>query len=330
MSRVGNIFELLSDENDEGGVRPVANTEGGQKKQEQPKAKTSAAPAKPQQPRGDRTDNRGVKDARPPRSNEGRPNITERKPREAGAGGEQAQGERRVNRPPRQQREGSERRGKMTERTEGEGAPRKRVFDRKSGTGRGPKDNTKRGGSGKGNWGTVEDDKKAQTEQPSLASEEKEVKEEGQEQAAAVATETENKAQEQPKEEEVEEEDNTKTLGEYLKSKKAPAIALPPPRQVAENNPAWANYVPLKREDEDDRRKNVKKDEKEESKEKSPQVTADQLLNFTTEQPKPAFGGRRGGRREFKGPKGGKKSNTPAPNFKDEKSFPSLSGAVKV
>lgn len=50
MSRVGNIFELLSDENDEGGARAaVANAEPSSqvKKQEQTKQK-SAAPQKTQ------------------------------------------------------------------------------------------------------------------------------------------------------------------------------------------------------------------------------------------------------------------------------------------
>lgn len=328
MSRVGNIFELLSDENDEGGHRPVANTESGVKKQEQkPKA---AAPTKPVQAKGDRVDNKG-KDSRPPRSTEGKPER--RQPREAGESqqGGQGQGERRVNRPPRQQREprepregqenreGSERRYKTLERTEGqEGAPRKRVFDRKSGTGRGPKDNNKRGGAGKANWGTIEDDQKAQAE----TGEKAEVKEgEAQEQPTG-----ENKApadaaaaQEVKEEEEV---DNTKTLDEYKKSIKTPTFQLPPPRQI-ETKPEWASYTPVAREDD---AKSAQKKKEEAKDEKKAEITADQVLNFTSKQQFSGRGGRggRGGRdRDFSGK--GKKQNTPAPNFKDEKSFPSLS-----
>lgn len=322
MSRVGNIFELLSDENDEGGVRParsVANTDvSGPKKQEtKPKA---AAPAKPQG-KGVNQDNK-AKDNRPPRT-EGR--NDRRQPREAGAVGEGGQVERKDNRPPRQQgigRDGAERRNKTFQRAEGqEGeAPRKRVFDRKSGTGRGPKDTEKRGGSGKGNWGTIADEQKAQTEE--TGTEEKTTTEVKEGEVAQQDQPTDAKTEVQ---EVVEDEDaKLKTLDEYKKSIKAPSLALPPPRQVEATGAQWANLVPLARDDDEDKQLKKKKDDSKESKDDKPAISADQIINFTSESPKP-YGRGRGGRKEGK-PNKSKKPSGPAPNFKDEKSFPSLSG----
>lgn len=320
MSRVGNIFELLSDENDEGGVRqPVVQKEAP--KQEQ---KPKAPQQKGQQQKNDRqADNKG-------RDNRQRTNERRQPPREQGAGAAAGEVDRAANknRPQRQPREGAERRTKNLERAEGtEGEQRKRLFDRRSGTGRGPRDNVKREGRGKANWGTVEDDKKGQTEQV-----EQEPAQENKEQGTEMKEgEVKPAETEEPKEE----EDNTKTLEEYRKSLKTPTIALPAPRQVQATGKEWANFVPLNREPENgtQQAKDKKKTEQEEKEAAEKKISADQIINFA-EPSKPSFRGGRGGKRETGGRREGgagrgKKTKAPAPNFKDEKSFPSLGGASK-
>jgi len=364
MNRVANIFELLSDENDEGGSRrptSVANIDTGAKKPEQKQQKPSgnAQVKNQQQAKSDRTGETKGRENRPPKSNE-RKEDRERRPRqERGEGApQQQQGqpgqvsdvrkprENNVNRPPRQQREGAERRTKNYERApEGgnfvEGGERKRVYDRKSGAGRGIRDNTKRAGGGRGNWGTVEDDKKGQLESTETA----EVKEE------ATPEATENKVEGEKTEvvepvvaqlsQEDEEDAKLKTLAEYMQSRKAPTIALPPPRQV-ESKPEWDKYVPLTRaSDEEQQPKDKKKDEKEvdvDSDAQKKTVSADKFFNFADSSPRDrdrgergGFRGGRGGRGRDSGPRrggdrdrGSKKPKAQTPNFKDEKSFPSL------
>jgi len=349
MNRVANIFELLSDENDDGGARrptAVANVETGAKKPEQ-KQQKPAANAQTQKPKSDRTAETKGRENRPPKSNERK---EERRPRqERGEGAPQQQGQvsdrkpRDANRPPRQQRENAERRNKNVERAaEGnvEGGERKRVFDRKSGIGRGIRDNTKRAGGGRGNWGTVEDDKKAQLEQtetPEVVKEETtesttEAKVEGGEKTEAVEPEVSTEDEEDAK---------LKTLAEYMQSRKAPTIALPPPRQV-ESKPEWDKYVPLTRASED-QPKQQKKEDKEVEADADAQkktVSADQFFNFSDSSPRGGFRGGRGGRGDRgrgdrgrgdrgrgdrgRGDRGSKKPKAPTPNFKDEKSFPSL------
>jgi len=137
-------------------------------------------------------------------------------------GGGRGDGRPRGDRPPREQRQGTDvdgapredrprrgGRGGGGERGGGRGPRRdeRRTFDRKSGDPRtSVKGSDKREGAGSGNWGTPEDDLKAQTE---TVTEEK------------PAEEVEGKTEEKVEEAKPAEEEKTMTLEEYRKQKKS-------------------------------------------------------------------------------------------------------------
>lgn len=319
MSRPANIFELLQDENDSEVKKAPTSAK------EQPKKAPTAQPAKTQQKAVDRS-GEGKGTARP------KSDQPQRRPQQQRDGsGAPAQFEERRNRPPRQQQpggEGRERREKQAERTEN---PKHRAFERRSGTGRGKE--TKRGGAGKANWGTQEDDQKAQeapTEQP--------VTEETTEQQP---TEAKPEATPEPVAEpnpEDEEDAKLKTLDDYRKTLKTPVLSLPPPR-VVEDKGEWSKYTALKRdEDEAPQKKAAKKEDKDDKEEKDEKkIRADEVLKFTEGSPKERRGGfrkERGGKMDSpRGGRGGKRggsTRSSAPNFSDERSFPSLSTATKA
>lgn len=136
-------------------------------------------------------------------------------------GGGRGDGRPRGDRPPREQRQGTDVDGAPREdrpRRGGRGGggggggrgPRRderRTFDRKSGDPRtSVKGSDKRDGAGSGNWGTPEDDLKAQTE---TVTEDK------------PAEEVEGKTEEKVEEAKPAEEEKTMTLEEYRKQKKS-------------------------------------------------------------------------------------------------------------
>jgi len=314
MSRPANIFELLQDENDSE-VKKAPTTS----KAPQSKAPT-AQPAKTQQKAVDRS---GEAKAARPKNDQ----PQQRRPQQQREGsGAPAQFEERRNRPPRQQGgEGRERREKQAERSEN---PKHRAFERRSGTGRGKEQ--KRGGAGKANWGTQEDDQKAQeatTEQ---------VTEETTEQSAEAKVEATPEPVAEPNPED-EEDAKLKTLDDYRKTLKTPVVALPPPR-VIEDKGEWSKYTALKRdEDEAPQKKATKKEDNAEKEEKDEKkIRADEVLKFTEGSPKDRRergGFRRGGKDSPRGGRGGKRggsTRSSAPNFSDERSFPSLSTATKA
>jgi len=160
---------------------------------------------------------------------DGRPRQ-DRPPREPRQGGEAgADGAPREDRPRRGGRGGSDR---------GRGGPRRgdgerRTFDRKSADPRTTvKGTDKREGAGSGNWGTAEDDLKAQTETV-VADKPAEDK--------AADGKTEEKVEEAKPEPEV--EANTMTLEEYRKGKKA---AVRNPNAKAADKPAEKKPVAKK------------------------------------------------------------------------------------
>jgi hypothetical protein len=123
---------------------------------------------------------------------------------------------------------------------------------------------------------------------------------------------------------------------------KTPVVSLPPPR-VVEDKGEWSKYTALKRdEDEAPQKKATKKEEKDEKDEKDEKkIRADEVLKFTEGSPKDRRGGfrkggkdsPRGGRDSPRGGRGGKRggsTRSSAPNFSDERSFPSLSTATKA
>jgi len=335
MSRPANIFELLQDENDSEVKKAPTSV-----KEQPKKAPTNAQPAKTQQKAVERS-GEGKGPSRP-KSDQPR----ERRPpqqRDGSAAPTQFDGERR-NRPPRQQvqGEGRERRDKQAEKSDFEN-PKHRAFERKSGTGRGKEQ--KRGGAGRANWGTVEDDQKAQVE----ATPEQQVTEENaeQQQSAEAKPEATPEVVAQPAEPNPEDEEDAKlkTLDDYRKTLKAPTVALPPPR-VVEDKGEWSKYTALKREeDQTPQKKASKKEEKEESESAKKTIRADEVLKFTEGSPKDrdrrdnkgGFRRERGGK-DFSprgggrgtGKRGGPRGTSSAPNFSDERSFPSLSTATKA
>lgn len=300
MSATGwvNPFDLLGEDDSGDGiatgkipVQPAA------KKEDKPAPKPAAAAkpaakeeAKPARKTGD-ADN---KESRPPRSdNRGGENRGEnrggdrRPPREfvrkdgpggfggprAGPGGEEASGSPAQDRPPRQQPRGDrpggsgerrDRRDRENGIAAGAGAvgPR-RVYDRHSGTGRGREE--KRGGAGRGNWGSVTDtegvaDRKPEEEGAATAS-----NAEGVENAEAAAGESgetgaapaaekaprpprELTAEELARQAEREKEEKLMTLDEYLsKKKEKPAVGLPLPEArkagEGEDQKQWAKFT---------------------------------------------------------------------------------------
>jgi len=317
MSVPTNIFELLEDENDTEVKKPA--TSGSQ--QQKQKGPANAQPQK--------------KAEAPKSANDGKGKTTQKvdnkpsgnKPRDVGASSQRVESSAPRNKPPRQQQYGDKKEHQQKEEShERQEKPAHRQFDRRSGTGRGKE--MKKSGGGRANWGTEDDAQKAVSDQV-----ETEVKEESTNQAEAkVETTDANASTEQKEEVREEEEDNTKTLEEFLGGIKKPVFELPPPRQVAEVKDK--KYVPLVRERDEEPQKKVQKEEKKESGKNT--IPADQVLKFTSESsPKPFGRGRgrgrggrdspRGGRDSPRGGRGGRGGKTgPAPNFKDESSFPSL------
>jgi len=123
-------------------------------------------------------------------------------------------------------------------------------------------------------------------------------------------------------------------LDEYLKEVKKPTLGLPQPRKPGEGekNASWANYVPLKRDDESSQ--DSPKEERRNKDSKGSSVRVDDVLDikFQQEERRGGFGrGRgersdRGQRKDRPGGKGPRQNNKQsAPNFQDESSFPALS-----
>jgi len=337
---VANIYELLSDDNGQA----IAAVKASDQKKSEPaptaKAATSSTSSsqqqsKPKQPQTDRKNDRAPsKDGKGPQQKRDRP------PRSEGSSSEQGpveESERRHSRPegargPRGEGRGR-REGGQTESSDGfRGPSNKRVFDRKSGTGRGREYN-KKGGSGKGNWGTVSDDRRAQ-EEGAKEEEVEETKVEGEKVSETQDEEkkdTEVKQEEQPVEAE---EEKLKTLDEYLKEVKKPTLSLPQPRKPGEGekNSSWANYVPLKRDDEST--PDSPKEEKR-NKDAKGSVRVDDVIDIKFQQEERRGYGR-GGRGSDRGSDRGQRRGGPtgrgprqnkqsAPNFQDESSFPALS-----
>lgn len=306
MSVPTNIFELLEDENDTEVKKPA--TSGSQ--QQKQKGPANAQPQK--------------KAEAPKSANEGKGKTTQKvdnkpsgnKPRDVGASSQRVESSAPRNKAPRQFHDKKEHQQKE-ESHERQEKPAHRQFDRRSGTGRGKE--MKKSGGGRGNWGNDDDAQKAVSDQV-----ETEVKEETTNQAEAkVETTDANASTEQKEEVKEEEEDNTKTLEEFLGGIKKPVFELPPPRQVAEVKDK--KFVPLVRERDEEPQKKAQKEEKKDSGKNT--IPADQVLKFTESSPKP-FGRGRGRRDSPRGGRGGRGARGgktgPAPNFKDESSFPSL------
>lgn len=218
-----------------------------------------------------------------------------------------------------------------------------RTFDRRSGTGRGREN--KKGGAGRGNWGTeVEGTQKEQPTEEKGATEEKVDEEKKEEKEEKVEV----------KEEEPEEEkDNTKTFEEYLAEKEAKKLTLSLPESRKLNEGAdpkelkkWEKYQVLKREfsDEEKEEEGEEEEEEETTQKKSKKQTVPLNEVFDVRTPPIRTGGRgrgrgrggsrggdrpersggRGGRGGRGGGRGSRGGDRPAEIKIDEQSFPAL------
>ncbi|EFA85213.1 hyaluronan/mRNA binding family protein [Heterostelium album PN500] len=212
-----NLFDLLQDDNEEPQEKVVKDVKPATK------APVTAA-KKPAQAEKKPAESKVVKGDKPARVNGER--KTERKPRT------EVQGEDF-------QKSSSKRDSKphtRTPRTDASGAPRGRQFDRKSGTGR-PAGEVKKGGAGKGNWGSQTQE--VQNTEAAVA-----VTETTEETATAVAATTETAETQAPK-------DTNITLEEYQKQQQAEAPQVQPLklRQAGEGETnQWEEYAPIQKE----------------------------------------------------------------------------------
>jgi len=219
--------------------------------------------------------------------------------------------------------------------------PNKRVFDRRSGTGRGKE--TKKGGAGKGNWGNIESKDELAAESAPVEKEEapKEPAEVSEEKTPAVTT----AAPVEGEKVEEEEEDKTVSYEEWKAKTEVKPISLQAPvRQAGEgvDDSAWSEFVPLTREEEESREGLKKGLSGGEKKKKEPatgaatgaKVRVDEVFKIQVPQDK-SSGIRRGGNKRpgaggrdpsksFRGGRG--RPNTSGKNFSlNEEAFPSLS-----
>jgi len=331
---VANIYELLSDDN---GEAIAAVKASDQKKSEaapaaktQTKAATSSTASTQQQSKPKQTDRKN--DRAQTNAGKGPQQKRDKPPRLEGSSEQGAveEAERRRPRPegargPRARREGGQ-----NESSDGfRGPSNKRVFDRKSGTGARGREFNKKGGSGKGNWGTVTDDRAAQ-EEGAKEEETEETKIETEKGAETQEAEKKEETKQEEKQAEPDPDEKLKTFDEYLKEVKKPTFNLPEPRKPGEGEKgsSWANFVPLKRDDESTQ--DSPKEEKKNKESKGGAVRVDDVLDIKFPQEERRGFGRGGrgsdrGQRNQKGGRGPRQNKQSTPNFQDESSFPALS-----
>jgi len=298
---VSNIFELLDDENDEEGRKKVVtNVPSKQVEATQPKQKTPIQTGKEQPRKKDEQITQESSKATTPFHSKGE--RTEKRPRS----GEALEGERKnQNRRPREQRperpERPERKEKSSSSITNEGPKRdnnkerdnktpqgqkgaKRVYDRKSGTGRGKE--VKKGGGGRRNWGKSEE---VWEEKPAEQQEVEENKGDKANKTDAVAAQVEvkqeseeekkkNEEEEKKRKEEEEKEAKLMTYEDYLKKKEnekgektsiipgLPTLRKPGEGVDQKDLQQWAKFTAIKRDDdleEEDKPSEGKKRKKE-------------------------------------------------------------------
>lgn len=376
MSASFNPFDLLGDEGDTRKRKPAPQKAPAAPKPATPKAPAAAAPkpaapaakaapqqqapkaptakaapaannaapakkengaAKPQAQRGDvqKGASEGERKPRPPRKDGERGPYSpkgDRPPRREGDSGRPFPPKDRAPREDQPQDATGEKPA-FPRRNKGErrerGPQRGRQFDRQSGTGRPPTEN-KKGGYGKGNWG-----KDAEVVEGEAGQE----KPENDKEEVAAAAEGEAEKEDAPP---AQPEKELKGLDEYLAERKNKQVKIEPPkeRKAGEgvDQSAWADYVPLVKQDLGDIAIKKKKEGKENKKEATPATTtpnSEVTLGFYL--PPPARGdddrrGRRGkqGGKPFKNERRGEKKNTAAADVNldlSATSFPTLSGA---
>jgi len=279
-----NIFDLLSEDNAENlgtteKVKQSSKTGSTPptKSGNVPPTKTQQStkpPPKTEQRKSVNDTNKGFSDARGPKTFERR-----------GEGQDfNTSGERKPSTfQPRQAREPREPRGGFSERLDNEKKDKdagfstgnKRVYDRRSGTGRGKE--TKKQGSGKGNWGR---EVEGFEEQPQVSGEESKT-------VSEPEKDPETLEREKKEQEDHEKEAKMMLYDEYVQQQQSKAVnvALPEarkPNEGADRSEAkkWASYTQLKREDEDDEEESSEASGKQKEKKSSKKVVpVDQVFN---------------------------------------------------
>jgi len=343
---ITNIYELL---NEDGEPVPQVNTKSGASDDKNTARTTqsrgttqnasatrgnSQGSAKPQ---GARDGQRRTNDNRPPRQDNRPPRSIDRQTvGDAPVGGDFQEGapvrRDRSERTRDSAHRSSERRARNADQVGEVGG--RRVFDRRSGTGRGRE--IKKSGAGRGNWGKEGEE---QTENWDATPEEGKVVKEGEktEEAAPVEKDPRQEEEERLAREEQEKEDKMITLEAYLKQKEATAVKIDLPKERKANEGVdqkelskWGSYQVLKKDDDD---VTVSKSEAREKTGKNT-VPVDKIFNVR-EPPRPRAdredrggfrgrGGNRGGRGGSRGGRGGsRRGGESAPNF-DLNSFPTL------
>jgi len=216
--------------------------------------------------------------------------------------------------------------------------PNKRVFDRRSGTGRG-KEN-KKGGVGRGNWGGI-DSKDELTAESSIVPEAVD-KEEAPKDPSQVSTEEKVATTEVAPTQEVEktedEEEKTVSLEEW-RSKQSKPLELPVPvRSAGEgvDNSAWKEYVALSRDDSQSEESAKKaSDKKKKETAGNNKVRLDEVFTIKQNPTNPIRrgglnkrpgGGTRDSPKSFRGGRGIGRPSGSSKNFSlNEEAFPSLS-----
>lgn len=200
----------------------------------------------------------------------------------------------------------------------------KREYDRHSGTGRGKE--VSKGGAGKGNWGSVEEEAQASIDGSAAeVAAAEDAKKEGEEGAVEVPATAETAAEAEP------EEPPVRTLDDYLNQRKKVAVTGPAPRRAGEgeDSEAFKGYTQFAREEEslfsvDRSAKDKKAKETKEGSQKK--VSADQVLRFQDKERRDNRDDRKGGRggQQGRGQQRGGRTGGAAPSF-DLSAFPSLS-----
>nr|VDD30491.1 unnamed protein product [Brassica oleracea] len=210
----------------------------------------------------------------------------------------------------------------------------RRVYDRRSGTGR--SNDVKREGGGRGNWGTPEDDIQPATEEPTTEVEKSPVAEkEGGEDATTDAKKEAPEVEQEPEDKEMTLEEYEKILEEKKKALQATKVEerkvdtkVFESMQQLSNKKSNDEEIFIKLGSDKDKRKDAA--EKEEKAKKS--LSINEFLkpaNGETYNPRGGYRGRGGrGQRDGKVNKGGNQRNggasAPAPAIGDSAQFPSL------
>jgi len=239
--------------------------------------------------------------------------------------------ETRPNRRERRDKEKLERKEEEVTEEKGFVKPKERLYERRSGTGR-PANEFKKRGAGRGNWGKPGSELEVEEEQPAEATETPtEPKPTEPEKDSGLSAEEAAKEEERRKQEE---EDAKKiSYQEFLKIQQSNLAEVPlrkPLRRAGEGDETekWADYSPLKKEDDQDSKVQSKKKEKKLNP-KAQKVPIEQVLDVKVNVDSPLRSQRTRNPKKRTEP-AAKKDSPTTPVLNDDKLFPSLSPAVKA